>query len=172
MQMLYDEAAEGCEQDGVDLMKWKFAIANVLLELPVGMKEMEPERQEIEYPYEGRPEIILENPEYDLQLTFSLLDKEMKPEDVRDAIEAVYDLMEEAFPRYRRTQRYVISEIPIPVGWFLMQMEDLGVEHMKAVFSAEGKMVLLTMTYRADETWKWRVLTKHILASIRIAEAN
>lgn len=171
MNLLFDKDAEGSIQDTVKMCTWELLEGKILLELPEGMEKMPAERQEKYYPYEGRPEIILEHMECDVQITFQMLEKKLKPEEVYKAVHEIYKLIDKAFPKYKKTKIYLADDGEVEIGWFLMEMEDGGKEHMKAVFSAMEKIALLTVTYKETEKWKWRVLGRDILASMRLEPA-
>ena len=60
-KILYDNEMECCVQDFVSVVPWEFLGGRIAMELPCGFAEMEEERKASYYPYEKRPELILEN---------------------------------------------------------------------------------------------------------------
>ena len=170
MKIWFDYQTEGCVQDLVRAVSWEWQEGVIYMELPEDFQEMPKERREEYYPYENRPETILENRGGTVQFTLQFPGQEMKVEETRTAAEKVHELTEDAFPKYEMSPEYLYEEGQVPVGWFTVRMEDRESEHIKAVFSARGKMVLLTMTYPENETMKWRPVSRCIFASIREKE--
>ena len=170
MKIWFDKEIEGCVQDLVRVVPWEWQEGEIRMELPEDFQEMPQERKEEYYPYENRPETILENTGGTVQLTLQFSDQEMKEEETRSAAEKVHELTEDAFPKYDMSPAYLYEGGKVPVGWFTVKMEDRESEHIKAVFSGGGKMVLLTMTYPENETMKWRPISRCIFASIREKE--
>lgn len=172
MKILFDKETEGCVQDLVQVISWKPLGGDIQMELPEGFHEMTRERKSEFYPYENRPENILEDMESQTQITLQFLNKAMQEKETRVAIGKVHELMEDAFSKYEITPAYLFEDGYMPIGWFLIKMEDRRTEHVKAIFSCKGKMSLLTVTYSIDESIKWRTLVKCIFKSITIQEDN
>ena len=172
MKILFDKETEGCVQDLVQVISWELLGGDIQLELPQGFQEMTPERRSEFYPYENRPEIILEDMESEVQITLQFLDKVMQEKETRTALGMVHELMEDAFSKYEITPAYLFEDGHLPIGWLLIKMKDRRVEHVKAIFCCKGKMTLLTVTYSMDEYIKWRALVKCIFKSITIQEGN
>lgn len=167
MKTIYDREAQRSEQGSICVFTWESPDKQLMLELPEGFHEMEKERREGNYPLFERPEIILEDEEEKVQLTLQFFDKPMKKEDTKEAVWQIYVLMKEFFMQYPKSPVYLNENDGIPVGWFMMHMNNMGKEHMKAVFPIKGKMTLLTLTYPEKESVKWRAFTGHLLASIQ-----
>lgn len=172
MKLLFDKEAEGSIQDTVRVFRWETPDGRVSIELPESVSDMQEEKKESNYPYKDRPEIILEDEDSDMQITIQFLEKEMKEEDTRVAAQKVCKLTRAVFPQYKSSPVYVCDEDDITIGWFLLYMEDMGREHVKAVFSVDKKMVLLTMTYPEEDNYKWRPIIKYIFASIEVKKES
>ena len=165
---IYDSQAEGCEQDTVLVVLREFWDGKILMELPSGMTEMEEERKAFYFPYEKRPGIIMEDREQEVRLTLQFLEFGQGDGDVYRTAYGISRLMKESFPQYGQSSLYVSEENRIPSGWFLLRMEDLRAEHMKAVFFPEnGILMLLTMTYPEGECTKWREVCRYMRESVR-----
>lgn len=166
---LYSRDTEGCVQDSVSTVLWTWEDGKFSMELPEGVEEMEDQRKEEIYPYEERPEIILEDIREDIQFTLQYFDKTLKETEVREGISKILELTEESFPEYKTSPEYLWEEAGVPIGWFLLTMEDLEKEHVKAVFSLEERMMLFTLTYPVENNFKWRPLFKYIFSTIKKA---
>ena len=138
----------------------------VTMELPEGFTDMGERRREEFFPLEGRPEIILEHEREDVQVTLQILNR-MKTEEVEAAIGQVRRTVEENFVQYQCSPVYLETDREIRTGWFLMQMKDIGKEHIKAVFSFKGNMALLTLTYPEGVCTKWHAVWGMILESMK-----
>ncbi|MDE6903578.1 MAG: hypothetical protein K2P76_01290 [Lachnospiraceae bacterium] len=168
-KVLFSQDTEGCVQDSVSTVLWIWGDGKCSMELPEGFQEMEERNKEEIYPYEERPEIILEDFQEDVQITVQFFEKELKEAEVRDALSQVFKLTEESFPEYKTSPEYLWEEAGVPIGWFLLTMEDLEKEHVKAVFSLEERMMLFTLTYPVENNFKWRPLFKYIFSTIKKA---
>ena len=167
MKTIFDRDAEGSIQNTLDLVKWDFAERKFSLALPGNFAEMSGEKQEGSYPLANRPQIILEEKQGKEQITIQFFRKVLKKEDVRNAIEQVLELTQEAFVQYTYSPVYLYRDGAVPVGWFLMHMKDMEKEHIKALFPIKEYMVLLTFTYPEEESIKWCSLKEEIFASIK-----
>lgn len=167
IRKLFNQKEEGCIQDSVQAVRWKESGERFMLELPQGFHEMTDEKKKAFYPFDNRPEVILEEDGDGAQFTFQFLDKKLKGEDIRKAIGQVRKLTEDTFPEYKVTEEHLNMEGEIIVGWFCVQMERLGKEHMKAVFSVESQMALLTMTYPEEKEIKWRAVVRHMFRTLK-----
>lgn len=164
---IFDRETEGSIQDTLKLFTWESPDKQLVLELPEGFAQLEEEKREESYPSSDRPEIIMENVQGRVQLTLKFFQKVMKKEDTGDTIKEIRKLTENTYVQYPNTPSYLYANSEIPVGWFLMYMKDIKKEHVKAVFSINKQMVLLTLTYPEEENWKWRTVRDYIFASIR-----
>lgn len=164
---IFDRETEGSIQDTLKLFTWESPDKQLVLELPEGFAQLEAEKREESYPSSDRPEIILENVQGKAQLTLKFFRKVMKKEDTGDVIREIRKLTENTYVQYPNTPSYLYANSEIPVGWFLMYMKDIKKEHIKAVFSINRQMVLLTLTYLEKENWKWRTVRDYIFASIK-----
>ena len=167
VKTIFEKETEGCGQDDLQLSMWELHDKQLVIELPEGFEEMDEERKEENYPLSGRPEMIVEDGEGKVQITFQFFQKVMGTEETRDVTDQIRELMESAYVQYQTSQIYLDTDGEIPVGWFLMHMNDIEKEHIKAVFSIKKHMVLLTLTYPIEENWKWRVAKDYIFASIK-----
>ncbi len=167
MKKIFNRETEGCEQDTLNLLTWESPDKQLVLELPEGFVQVEDGKKEESYPSSDRPEIILENKQGGVQITLTFFQKVMKKEDTQDVIEQIREMTENTYVQYPNTPSYLYKNGEIPVGWFLMYMKDIKKEHIKAVFSINKHMVLLTLTYPEEENWKWRTARDYIFASIK-----
>ncbi len=165
-RMLFCQDTEGCFQDSVSVVLWNTPGGTLTMELPEEFLEMTEENREENYPYADRPEIILEDILEDAQITVQFFEKELKETEIWDAVSQVLELTEETYPEYKASPVYLYEGGFIPIGWFLLTMEEMKKEHVKAVFSVEGKMTLFTLTYPIEKNFKWRPLFKYIFSSI------
>ncbi len=90
----------------------------------------------------------------------------MSREETKWAVRAVCELTQKAFVQYKTSPLYLHEKSEIPVGWFRMSMKALKREHIKAVFSIENHMVLLTLTYPEEESIKWQALSPLLFDSL------
>lgn len=169
MRTIFDRETQNSGQDTLNLVTWEFHDKQLILELPEGFAQLEDEKREECYPSSDRPEIILENEQGSVQLTLHFLKKEMKKEDTQNVIWQIRELTDNTYVQYQNTPSYLHSDGEIPVGWFLMYMRDIKKEHIKAIFSVNKHMVLLTLTYPEEENWKWRIVKEYIFTSIKEA---
>lgn len=168
--ILFCQDTEGCIQDTVRMVVWQKTEKKFSMELPEGFLEMDEESREEIYPYAERPEIILEDVSENAQITLQFFEKELKEEEVRDALSQILELTQETFPEYKTSPEYLYEDGFIPIGWFLLSMGEMEKEHVKAVLSVEGKMLLFTLTYPAEKNFKWRPLFKCMFSSVTILE--
>lgn len=169
-KMLFCQDTAGCFQDSVSTVLWSAPGGEFFMELPEGFEEMTEESREENYPYADRPEIILEDVSEDAQITLQFLEKELKETEIWDAVSQVLELTENTFPEYKASPEYLYEAGSTPIGWFLLTMEDMEKEHVKAVFSVENRMALFTLTYPIEKNFKWRPLFKYIFSSIKTLE--
>lgn len=170
MGLLFDQETEGCVQDSVRVFQWTEPGGRLSLELLEGFHDLSGEKREEHYPFDDRPEIILEDTANDVQLTLQFLDKELKPGETRTALLKISELTKNAYPRYQSSPEYLFEKGDILIGWFVLSMEDIEKEHVKAVFSIDHKMTLLTLTYPEKESFKWRPIFKYIFGSFKMPE--
>ena len=167
MRTVFDEEAEGTEQEPVRMNEWQSPEGMLIMELPEGFTNMEENRRDEYFPLEGRPEIILEHGEEDAQMTLQIFDRQMKAEEAEAAVVQMQNVVEENFTQYQYSPVYLELTGEIRIGWFLMLMKDIGREHIKAVFSVRGKMALLTITYPERVHARWYAIWRMILASMK-----
>lgn len=168
MEQFCMEESEGCSQENIRFVLLKPDKLGLQLELPEGFYPMPEDRQSRYYPRKGRPELILEN-NCGVQITMQLLKQQIKPDQIRSAAEELCLLTEELFPKYRLSPVYLCEEGKLPAGWFLMEMTDMGKEHIKAVSTVREEMILLTFTYPVKESIKWRSIIRQ---SFRTLDEN
>ena len=172
MRTVFDRETEGTSQEQIRMQIWRSPGEELSLELPEGFVEMEDGRREGSYPLPDRPEIILEHATEKALLTLQFFDKLMKAEETEKAIQQVRKITEESFVQYTCSPVHLTEGEEIRSGWFLMKMEALEREHIKAVFSLKGRMTLLTLTYPQADQAKWHVLRDLILRSIREGKSS
>lgn len=166
MRLLFNKGAERCMQDDIQMVSWELFEGLLRIEAPVGFQDMDEQRCEDCYPYENRPQIIKEIQNENVQLTLQLMNKELREEDVRNVAEQICELTEKVFPRYDYSPVCFYDNGYMTIGWFLMEMKNFEMEHMKAVFGIREQMILMTLTYPKAEYMKWRVLSKYMFESI------
>ena len=159
MKTIFSGETEGSVQDTLNLVTWDFHEKQFSLALPEGFLEMSGEKQEGSYPLSDRPQIILEEESEKAQVTIQ--------EDIRRATEQILELTRKSFVQYKYSPIHLYAEGEFPVGWFLMRMEDIEKEHIKAVFPIKEYMVLLTLTYPEEKSMKWRSFKDYMFASIK-----
>lgn len=167
MQVLYEQETGNTMQSMVKMSKWTMPNEKFSLQLPESFVQMNEVGQKENYPYRNRPEIILEERNSGVQITFQILDKEMKRADTEEAAAQMREQVKKAFPKYQCSIPYMLIAGELPVGWFVLEMEDRKKEHIKAIFSIENKLVLFTVTYWSREKEKWYFLFRYILASLK-----
>lgn len=168
MKTIFYRDTEGCDQDQVNVFIWKDPKERISFILPEGFREMEEEKKEENYPMSERPEVILEDELGRIQVTLQFLDKAMSREETNEAARQVYELAQSSFAQCRISSVYLYEKGEIPVGWFLMSIKTLKCEHIKAVFSIDNHMALLTLTYPEEERMKWHVFIKHLFDSVHL----
>lgn len=167
MDIIFDKRTEGCEQDQVCTYTWEDQKKRLLLTLPIGLTDMTIEEKQKNYPMTERPEIIMEDEQEEIQFTVQFTNKALKKEETETAVRQVHEMMKRAFTQYKLSPFYVFQNKRFPIGWFLMQMEMLQKEHIKAIFSIKGYMVIISFTYPERNKLKWRVFIKYLFASVR-----
>lgn len=167
MKTIFSGETEGSVQDTLNLVTWDFHEKQFSLALPEGFLVMSGEKQEGSYPLSNRPQIILEEESEKAQITIQFFHKAMKKEDTRRAIEQILELTRKSFVQYKYSPIHLYAEGEVPVGWFLIHMEDIEKEHIKAVFPIKEYMVLLTLTYPEEKSMKWRSFKDYMFASIK-----
>ena len=166
---IYDSQAEGCEQDTVSVVPWEFWDGKILIELPSDFAEMDEEGKASCFPYEKRPEIIMEDRDGEIRLTLQFLETAQGDGDVYETAYGVSRLVKKSFPQYAQSLLYFSEEGGLPSGWIFLHMEELQAEHMKAVFLPEnGRLLLLTVTYPEGKRDKWREVCRYIRESVRV----
>lgn len=166
MNAIFYEDTEGCSQEQVCVFTWTEPRQRLSLALPEGFRKMSPEKEEEYFPMKERPEIIMEDEKGSTQFTLQFLDKQMSREETKWVVRAVCELTQKAFVQYKTSPLYLHEKSEIPVGWFRMSMKALKREHIKAVFSIENHMVLLTLTYPEEESIKWQALSPLLFDSL------
>lgn len=172
MKLIFDKDEEGSMQDTIGVSSWEAQNGSISLELPEGFADMEEEKKKANYPYEGRPEIILEDEGTNTHITLQFMNKELKAADTLQAAAQVCELTKSAFPRYKTSPEYLLETQGVSVGWFLLYMDDMEREHIKAVFSVENRLALFTMTYPEADRCKGRTVFKYIVSSLKIKQGN
>lgn len=86
---------------------------------------------------------------------------------IRFAAEEVCLLTKEMFPRYEISPVYLCREGKLPTGWFQMEMTDIKAEHIKALSTVKERLVLLTFTYPARASAKWRSIVRQSFRTFR-----
>lgn len=166
MNTIFHSDAEGCSQEQIGVFTWKDPEQRLSLALPEGFREMEEEKKEENYPMAERPEIIMEDERGKTQLTLQFLNKGMSREETGEAGQKICELTQDSFVQYQISPFYLYENGEIPVGWFRMSMKALKWEHIKAVFSINNHMALLTLTYPEEERIKWQVFIKYLFDSV------
>ncbi len=166
MNAIFHKDAEGCSQEQVCAFTWTDPKQRLSLVLPEGFQEMEEEKREEYFSMEERPEIIMEDEQGSTQFTLQFLNKAMSREETKEAVRGICELTQKTFVQYKTSPLYLYEKSEIPVGWFCMSMKALKREHIKAVFSIENRMVLLTLTYPEEERVKWQVFARYLFDSL------
>lgn len=167
MNIIFERESEGSVQDTLKLVTWEFPEGQFSLALPEGFVRMDENKQEGCYPMSNRPQLILDKEQDEAQVTIHFFHKAMNKEDAKRAIEQIFELTRKSYVQYKYSPTYLYVQDGIFIGWFLMCMKDIKKEHIKAVFSIKGYMVLLTFTYPEEEKLKWRTMKDYIFASIK-----
>ena len=166
MEQFCMEESEGCTQESIRFIPMSLDGIGLVLELPEGFYQMEEDRQHRYYPRKGRPEIILENGS-GVQITAQPLNQKVESARIRFAAEEVCLLTKEMFPRYEISPVYLCREGKLPTGWFQMEMTDIKAEHIKALSTVKECLVLLTFTYPARASAKWRSIVRQSFRTFR-----
>ena len=164
MNILCSQDSNGCHQDSVTVHATTI-IENILTaDLPQELDDMPEHLRDSFYPYEGRPSVILSDPEGRVQMTFQILQKELRDTDTRKAAQAVHRYTEYFYSGNTLSPVYMNRSGEVPVGWFLMEMElgDMKCHHIKAVRAVLGKLCLMTVTYPEAECIKWQAVLKRL----------
>lgn len=132
MNILCSQDSNGCHQDSVTVHATTI-IENILTaDLPQELDDMPEHLRDSFYPYEGRPSVILSDPEGRVQMTFQILQKELRDTDTRKAAQAVHRYTEYFYSGNTLSPVYMNRSGEVPVGWFLMEMElgDMKCHHI------------------------------------------
>ncbi|MBO5032837.1 MAG: hypothetical protein J6D08_13300 [Lachnospiraceae bacterium] len=127
---------------------------------------MQEERVHRCYPWEERPDIILEN-DSSVQITAQIIRQKTQAAQIHCAVEGIQKMTESLFPQYRVSPVYICGKGKLPVGWFHMGMPDKGAEHIKAIGIMSDYMTMLAFTYPAEEAVKWKSIFRHSFGTWR-----
>lgn len=168
MKLLYHQETEGCRQETVTVTEMELEEGLLTAELPSQLELMPESMREVYYPYENRPAMILSDMDGNIQMTFQLIDKGLKPTETGNAAEAIRKCAEKLYPHSRMSPVHMFDKGEIHVGWFVMGLEQDGESccHVKAVFPIHGRLFLTTATYPEQDKSKWEVLLKHYFATV------
>ena len=169
MDRLFNQDTQGCHQDSVFLKTAEIMENLLTAELPEELDVMPDHLKDSFYPYDDRPEMILSDPDGNVQLTFQMLHKELKMEDIREAAEALRSCTERLYPRNEISPVCLYPYGESPTGWFFLEMElgDVSVHHVKAVRTVQGKFFLITATYPRTECMKWQAVLEHMFSTLQ-----
>ena len=124
----------------------------LLANIPDSFQDMEPDKIGLMYPYEERPQIILEDKETDRVCTFSLLERQELPEGQIEC--AVYEMMEVVRSLYPSSilEKPQFTESRC-CGWFSYKMANVEGELYQRMYilRVSGCMMLGTMGCRVDD---------------------
>ncbi len=170
MRIFCTKESEGCMQESIRLVSVKLG-GTLQLELPEGFQETGDEKMHRYYPCGEQPDILLEGCG-GVQMTGRFTERKLETDRVRPAAEEIREMAGEAFPEYGISPVYLCAEGEISVGWFRMEMTGKGLEHVKAICTAEGRMVMLTFTYPEAEAIKWRSIIRRSFPTWRISNGK
>lgn len=169
MNILYSQDANGCHQDSIAAHTVTIIKDILTADLPQELDDMPEHLKDSFYPYEDRPPVIMSDPEGRVQMTFQILQKELRDAETRKAAQAVHRYTEYFYSRNELSPVYINRSGEVPVGWFLMEMElgDLKCHHIKAVRTVLGKLCLMTVTYPEEECIKWQAVLKRLYLTLQ-----
>lgn len=164
MNVLYNQTSKGCVQDELAFYQTEIVVGVISAEIPCDLCPMSESMQEIFYPYEKRPDLILADEQGKNQMTFEMLNKNMKAEETEMAADALREYISQMYSRSELSPVYLYRTGNIRVGWFAMTLEMEEGEvycHRKAVLSVHNQMFLVTASYPQADRLKWDVIFKH-----------
>lgn len=170
MRIFCTEESEGCMQESIRLVLMEMG-GILQMELPEGFRETGEEKMHQCYPCGEQPDILLEGCD-GVQMTGRFTERKLETDRIRPAAEEIREMAEETFPEYGISPVYLCTEGEMSVGWFRMEMTGKGFEHVKAIGTAEGRMVMLTFTYPEAEAIKWRSILRQSFRTWRVCNGK
>ncbi len=124
----------------------------LLAEIPDSFREMDGDRMAMMYPYEEKPQVILEDVKKARTCTFSLL-KEQKLESPQAecAASAIRKVVAGLYPACRPGKLQIIEGRNGKCGWFSFHTADGEGYQVMYVFPVNGAMMLGTMGCAAED---------------------
>lgn len=155
MEVFCTKESSGCIQESILFATLEMDTIGLQMKFPEGFYRMEDGKRHRYYPWKGRPDMVWENHE-GVQVTGQAAGQKVKISEIVPAAEAARKMTENIFPQYRFSPVYLCETGELPIGWFRMQMQDRGMEHIKAFTVIDHEMVMLTFTYPDAEEIKWK----------------
>lgn len=166
-KVLFASDVENCIQDRVEVKKiWLFQ-KSLVVEVPAELTEMPEEQKNIYYPYDKKPEIILCADNGAVHITFQKTDHILRKEHVYEAGKAVAGFIRKIEPQRKISCVHLWDREEKEIAWFVMDMHGIiERKHIKFVLESTGYLLLGTITYPADEKYKWEAVITYIFASL------
>ena len=124
MRVLFTDNEENCSQDKVLMEDREFEAGNILMAVPLDFQEMEEWRKAALYPWEKRPELILQNKEGTVHMTLQLLKREWPETETFQAVLEMGRLLEGTFPVYEQSEVYLMETEKSVIGWLILKMKE------------------------------------------------
>lgn len=152
--------------------KTLFFDGRLAVQLPVSFQAMETNRAGLMYPYEQRPQIILEDGEAHRFCTFSLLkEQKLAAIQVEYVIQSITAAIVGLYPSCLLTDPQLVRRKEGACGWFSFRsiIKEGTLQNFMYVFSVDECMLLGTMgCFIEDEAGKKQLL--HVMESLEVPE--
>ena len=142
----------------------------LLVYIPAFYEDMDQEKAKMMYPYENRPQIILENKKSFRWCTFSLLKEQgLSKSQIEDAIQSISKIVLSLYPSSMLRKPEIIKRKEGNCGWFAFRTvwKTGGIYNVMYVFSVDGSMMLGTLGCGEEDIEGIKEMM-HVLKSLEI----
>lgn len=143
-------------------------------ELPNGFEIAAEELIKQKFPYIAKPEYVFSDEQNNQIITFSLLQKELRSEQIESAIREIQRMIAHRYPRNIRDYACCLDRIGVNTGYFSFLTGGIpnGEYHIVFVMAVRDRMMLGTYHCNADYEKQAKNVVLKILKTTKLRKAE
>ena len=160
---------EGIQTQGISLWDDVFKT-----ELPIGFETADEELIRKKFPYILKPEYIFSNEQNSQIITFSFLHKELRTEQIEQAIWGIQRIITHRYPENIRDYACCLDHIGVDTGYFSFWTGGIpnGEYHAVFIMSVQNRMMLGTYHCNANYEGQAKDAVLQILKRTKVHKAE
>lgn len=142
--------------------------------VPDEFELLEQELAEMKYPDENRPDRIYSSGDGTVNISFSIKDENMQPQETEAVRDHAWRLLQERYPKSCFPDRQTAEAENCQPAWFdcILPAQDMDIYNLMFFVSVNGKFLLGSFNCPAQDMDGWKDIFLQMLETVRICDRN